>query len=392
MKLFNYKIFTKNEKMTTPLDGVGEIYSRSSDKFKNILDKIKSNTSKELKSSTNDQISYVDTTDKNDTISFIQTKNIERITNKNEDLWETSSRQNLKIGRFIKKILDCSQQDIDIFVNDYKAMYNYNEYSNRFEIVYGNDITKYYYYKNQVLGGQLQKSCMRELTQQKYIKDFLEPNKKIIKMLILKDKESPDLIIGRANLWLLTNPYNRIYMDRIYVNEDYLINIFIQYAKENNYIYKSKQIYGGNIIPVVDNNETKNIIMSAMLIPKKYEYYPYIDTLQFFNEKTGEITNDVKKWDTFDWITLIHAGGGYLTKDDDKGFKMDYLGRLVHPYFVKWSNVDNCYIHESSAIYLHYKSDYCRPDTETIKINDNNYLKSDAFFDKITKRYKIKKK
>lgn len=360
-----------------------------SDEIKTILNRIKMDIVIDMLNYNSDynKISYIDITNKNDYISFIQTRNIK------DDPWKSTARQELKIGKFIKKIVGKKYNQIEIekFVNAYKASYDFNKYIDRFDIVEGEDVTKYYHYRNQMPGGQLGKSCMGDSTP--FIKSFYEPNKKTIKMLVLRDKENPEYIIGRANLWYLTEPSGRIFMDRIYTNKDYLVNIFIQYAEINNIIYKSRQIYGGNVVPVIDNGIKKKLIMIAYMNSINYDYYPYVDTMQFYNRKTGEITNDVSKWnDTIDsdWIALIHAGGKYLTKDDDQGFKIDYLGRLVHPYFVKYSNMDKCYIHVNDAVYLNYKNDYCTPEHDIIIIDGLNYLKEDTYFDKKNNIYKVK--
>lgn len=359
----------------------------------NILLNIDDNISKYLIENKFDEISFIDKTDKNDTLSFILNKNLNKI----KDPWNNNTRQEIKVGRFIKRIVkdEFNEKQIEIFVNLYKSEYDFEKYEKFFDIVKGEDITKYYLYRNQIQGGQLSKSCMGSKDQQIFIKDFYERNPQKINMLILRYEENPDYIMGRANLWILDNPKDRIFMDRIYTNDDFLINIFIKYAEKNNYIYKKRQIYGGNVIPVIDNKVEKKLIMSTELKPLNYDFYPYVDTLQFYNRKTGEITNDTSKWYLTekgnDWIALIHAGGEYLTIDNDQNFKMDYLGRLVHSFYVKWSNIDNCYIHINDAIYLKYIDDYCRPDREIVDIDGSLYLKEDVFFDEENNKYIIKK-
>lgn len=367
-----------------------------SDNFKEILSRIKNEISRYILDldGSDGQITYIDSTGNKESVSFLLTRNVNNVIKKGNDPWKASARQDLKIGRFANKITNSKfpKKEIESFVNQYKASYMYDDFFNRFDVVEGKDVTKYYHCSNQKSGGNLSKSCMGISETRPYIRSFFESNPQTMKMLILRDKEEPEYIIGRANLWFLTEPKDRIFMDRIYTNEDYLTNIFIQYAIDNNFIYKSRQIYGGSVLPVIDNGVRKKLIMKAFMKPIDYEYYPYVDTLQFYNKKTGEITNDVNMWDITDndeWIGLLHAGGNYLTKDNDQGFKMDYLGRLVHPYFVKWSKIDNCYIHTSDAVYLAYKNDYCIPERDYVTINGQNYLKEDTYFD--GKEYKVKK-
>jgi len=387
--LFNYKRFLMNEKIEDKSNGM--IYS---DGFIDTLKRIDSDISKDILSlnGSKSPITYINTTSKNDFVSFIQSKNIK------ENPWVSKARQELKVGKFARKLINKDKKyttkEIEEFVNKFKASYDFEQYVNRFEIVSGSDITKYYHCRNQIYGGQLGKSCMGGSDQERFIESFFETNPETVKMLILRDKDNPNKIVGRSNLWHLTKPYGRIFMDRIYTNQDYLVDIFIQYAKINDYIYKTRQIYGGNVVPVINKGKVENITMNAKMISKDYEYYPYVDTFQFYNRRTGLITNDTKKWDLTvdggDWISLIHAGGKYFTKDNDGGFKMDYMGRLIHPYYVRFSNVDDCYIHIDDAIYLAYKNDYCTPDRKIVQIDGENFLIEDTIFDNKTKMYKKK--
>ena len=389
MIVLDYKKFLILEKDNTSHNMI------LSDSFKNLIIRIDDNISHYLLSleNTENQISYIDITDKRDYISFLQTKSIERI--KDENYWNNTLRQELRIGKLLTKLLEnkFSKIEIEIFINKYKAQFEFNDYLSRFEIVSGQKMTKFYYKENQIKKGQLLNSCMGGYDQQRFIKSFFESNPDKIKMLILKDKDNPELIIGRANLWYLDSPTGEIYMDRIYTTDDFLVNIFIDYAKLNNYIYKKRQIYGGHVIPVIQHNVEYKLKMSVFLKNLNYNYYPYVDTFQFYNIKTGEITNDTSKWDLTnngEWIALIHAGGNYLTKNHDVGFKMDYMGRLIHPQFVVWSKMDNCYIHKNDAIYLLYKSDYCIPERELIKIDNDLYLIEDVIYDEEKKIYKKK--
>jgi len=392
MSLFNYKKFLNNENKE---EDIKLIYS---DSFIKILNDINTDISKIILDKNNIEydMTYVSITDNKNTISFLQSNNVDKVLSNDYDPWNISSRQEMKIGRFITKLLkidNTPRTEIDEFVVDYKTIYEYSTLEGFFEIVENDEISHFYNCQNQIGGGQLGKSCMGGRDQQPYIKDFYDNNSDSIKMLILKDKSNDNKIIGRANLWFLEKPKDRIFMDRIYTNDDYLIKVFIKYAEKNNYIYKSRQIYGGNVIPVINNGKEEKLIMTTHFKIMDYNHYPYVDTLQFYNKKTGEITNNTKMWDKTnndDWIGLLHAGGRYLTKDNSDGFKMDYLGRLVHPYFVVWSKIDKCYIHKDYAIYLDYKNDYCVPERKFVKINNNIYLKEDTYFDDDKKEY-IKK-
>jgi hypothetical protein len=361
-----------------------------SDKFKKAISGMENEISDMLLTLNKSEVTYVDATDRKDMVSFLPSTKI----NDPGDKWKDKNRQEIKVGRFVKKVLgDLPHTEVEKFVNDYKAAMEYSDYEDRFKIVEGEDMVKYYYRANQILKGSLYHSCMGGSEQRPFIRSFFAENPKTIKMLVLFDDYDKDKIIGRANIWYLDEPSDRIFMDRIYTTEDYLVNIFIKYAVNNDYIYKSRQIYGGNVVPVIIDGSKKSIIMKASMDPKEYSYYPYVDTLQFYNKKTGEITNDTSKWEQTgdgEWLGLLHAGGGYLTKDNDGGFKMDYMGRLIHPHFVKRSKIDKCWIHQSDAVYLEYLNDYCVPERDIVEIDGKNYLKEDTIYDEETKTYKRK--
>ena len=94
--------------------------------------------------------------------------------------------------------------------------------------------------------------------------------------------------------------------------------------------------------------------MNVQLKPKKYDYYPYVDTLQFYNPKDGTLTNDVKKFHDKKYLSLVLANGAPY-QDDGNTFKIDYIGRIVYSHFLKWSEIDQVYIHQNQVISLLFK-------------------------------------
>ena len=78
-----------------------------------------------------------------------------------------------------------------------------------------------------------------------YCKDFLEiyeKNPNVCCLLVLVD--SNDKVVGRSILWkdFIIDEYDitpKYIMDRIYYQKDYMINTFIQWAIENDTMYKS---------------------------------------------------------------------------------------------------------------------------------------------------------
>jgi len=391
MSLFDYKTFLVERKKSDAEFIV-------SDGLKHIINRIGKEFYMDLMSVKSSSMTFIDIGKTNDTISFLQSTKLFDVEKKNMDPWKTTIRQELKVGRFFNRLLSdkYTQKDIEDIVNKYKAGYEYESFVPYFDIVEGTDVSNYYNCDKYVTkaGSPLYNSCMKFSDCSKFMK-FFDENPQSIKMLVLRNKDNKEKIDGRANLWFLEKPEGRIFMDRIYVNHDYMTNVFINYAKENGLLYKSRQVYGGSVVPIVDGEKSEKMVLTTKMKPIDYEYYPYVDTLQFYNRKTGEITSDSTKWDLTqskgDWIGLLHAGGSFLSMDHDNGFKMDYIGRLVHPSFVRWSKIDNCYIHRNDAVYLDYKDDYCIPERDLVEIGGKNYLKEDTYFDNEDKIYKTKK-
>ena len=257
-------------------------------------------------------VSFIDITDKEDTISFISNEQILKCFNrisKGETLnqfissekeiesfdlmkiianykgvWNIA-RNEMKIGKFVKRLYpECTDIIIENFVNKYKSLYNIRK-EPKFEIVTGADIAKYYDSTNYAYCeinkegfGQLGKSCMR------YGKPFLslyEKNTNVCSLLIMKSNEHPDKIMGRALIWKLSD--GSTYMDRIYTHFDSDIYIFRTYAKERNWLSHYEEIR--NMIHVKD--------MKINLEESDFRYYPYMDSFGYINIEAKTLSTKI---------------------------------------------------------------------------------------------------
>jgi len=255
---------------------------------------------------------------------------------KEHPVW-TKFRSEIKIGRFINRIFgnkfpanvkrtDAVKKekpdDVESFVNMFIATVEEN--SKKFIIVKGEDIRHWYdcqnYFKSTgTLGG----SCMKYSEKSKYF-DLYCNNDNKVQMLILFPEDIRDKIIGRALVWKLDEPEGRYFMDRIYTANDSDEYMFIEYAKRKGWLYKSSQSMGYDVkIYDPENDTVSKIDMLVKLQPQKYGRYPYLDTMSFYNQVTGEITNDNdyaqkynienrdKNNDDDRFIRLTSDGGGY---------------------------------------------------------------------------------
>lgn len=195
----------------------------------------------------------------------------------------------MNIGRFVVKIMAAAgvtftPKEIEEFVNQYKSQYDNKsgDIFKDFYLVDGDDIKRYYNelsYAGTPKGG-LWNSCMRYEKCQEFL-DIYAKNPNKIKLLILTKKEK---IRGRALVWKLDTP-DKIFMDRIYTIDDSDKYLFIDYAKKNEWIYKSSQSKDIRAINGPDKT------LSVKIDDFKFKFYPYMDTMCYMNTD-GVMSND----------------------------------------------------------------------------------------------------
>lgn len=288
-------------------------------------------------------ISFLDFGSANDDISFVQSNKVIELMEKYGDQdykmhgWTSKRSSPMKIGRAIKliygnhfinnqpkgSIIPKTPTDIETFVNMFKAERDKNENYERFEIVKGEDIKYWYNQDNYSRHIQedttLAKSCTRYREAGKYLEMYVK-HPDVVNMLILKDDVGR--LRGRAIVWHLKEPANRIYMERVYSINDFDVEIFKNYAREQGWLYKSRQTYGfqHNIIDGRNGEEYywENYIMKSQVEPLDYNYFPYLDTLCVYNRKTGVLSNDGRLLNKDPHIKLSDPQGGYTDNVDHR--------------------------------------------------------------------------
>lgn len=300
--------------------------------FENIIVSINHPIASDLLNNENqsEPITLIDVTDKNDLISFSTSPKIIEFLmgayNKTKDeilgidfykflrieddtIW-TKYRSILKVGKLVKKLFGDRYpdngkpgEDIESFVNAYKSVFDKDDIMNLFELVDGENIPKWYdqnLYGENGNGSELYNSCMNG--EFSFLK-FYVINKEHVKMLILYENEKKKRIVGRALVWDLDEPENRIFMDRIYTIHNYQVSLFKDYAKKQGWLYKSVQTYGSQSIidSRIENDRGKYMTLTVTDI-KLTDEYPYMDTLRYLeqDEKILSSNNisDVKLIDT----------------------------------------------------------------------------------------------
>lgn len=227
-------------------------------------------------------------------------------------IWPKKYPANLKREELAK--MD-KPNDVESFGNMFKA--TVEAHSKILKFVEGDTIIHYYSSHNYAKGGgTLGGSCMNSPDKGKFLKLYAN-NPDTVKMLVLYPEDVRDKIIGRALVWTLSEPDGRMYMDRIYTANDSDQYLFIEYAKSHGYYYKSSQSYGWDY-DIIDgkNGSRGTVAMKVQMKPDvHYDYYPYLDTMQFYHPTTGIGTNDGRN---------MKRGVGFYLLQDASGSYNNY--------------------------------------------------------------------
>lgn len=246
--------------------------------------------------------------------------NQEKLTQSNEHrnkVW-SSNRQEIKVGRAVRALIkaagitDVLDKDYEAFVNSFKATIDkLNDKFSYFDIIKGGDIHYWYQYANYYeRKGTLGSSCMAS-ARPSWLEIYTN-NPEQVSLVIFKSQDDTDKIVGRALLWTLTD--GKKFLDRIYAINDSDVQLFRDYAKENDWYSKSQNNSGSdNQAYSPEDGTTVRLNLTVKLSQKSYNNYPYLDTLKYLNENTGIISNQ----NNGDCLTLEDTGGGHSDSSCD---------------------------------------------------------------------------
>jgi hypothetical protein len=248
--------------------------------------------------------------------------------------------------------------DIESFVNMFKAERDKNKNYERFELVKGRDIKFWYNQKNYSRFIQedttLAKSCLRYEESGKFLEMYVN-NPDLVNMLILKD--DVEKLRGRALVWYLTYPENRIYMERIYTINDSDVELYKRYAREQGWLYKTRQTYGyqHNIVDGKTNEELywENFPMRVQLKRKPVNYFPYLDTLCVYNSETGVISNEGKLLRRPPYIRLSDHQGSFIDEADHREMVVSrHYNDEIPREEATFVNLDQDWVFQQDVVYV----------------------------------------
>lgn len=267
------------------------------------------------------------------------------------------NRTNIKVGRLVKKIFGSkfSDSEIEKFVNQYKSiMDNKILY---FNIWSGPQIIDGYRSKNYTYDGHssnpLLNSCMNDELRLIEFYQYVP-----VKLLVLLNNDGH--IFGRSLIW---ETDKGIFMDRIYSTTAQDYYKFIDYAKNNNMIYKFENKSGDQIKYVKDGNTS----WFPMKINLKFNIEDY--NREEFSGKIG----DIPYMDTFIYgqknilSNYEPLDNKYYVLTDTDGDPLEVIPRYdvngqridtdqIHYY--EWSNTQDGWVYRKSGYYVESEKDF----------------------------------
>lgn len=301
---------------------VKEVSLFLSPELENIFKNMSSPIAKEVLNTPPDSkfsFSYIDVSDEIDKVSILPVNRLSRIGGISEKdltepepespVWGKYGRQTTSIGAFVARVVPkyAGTKELENFVHEYKGKLDAENYT--LKIVEGEELRAYYHvdtYYNPTPGviekpaegpdprTVLMKSCLKQPEKQDFF-DIYVSNPDKIKMLIMLNKKGQ--LVCRALIWydvfVVDNPEKPTkgtLMDRIYYTSDSDVNIFIDYAKKNGWMYKTHQVKDCMTF-MFEGRSIDKPISTRLPNCGHFKKYPYIDTLCYYTPETGRISN-----------------------------------------------------------------------------------------------------
>lgn len=263
---------------------------------------------------------YIDTTDKDDKVTFISQIKFDQMQDKtNDDLdpYEVKGRTEIGVGRCVRSLAELGKfeftdKELEEFVNLYKAKADTK--GEKFKLVSGDKIKFWYneenYYEDWG-SGSLSNSCMKDVDSD-YFDIYSDSDCCQLLILTRKNESGDELLIGRALIWKPAKMFTKegkftgaqYVMDRIYCMRDSDEQKFKNYADEKGWMYKVHN----------NSNNEKGMIFNlkgeivkvkiVCYVDGDCDEYPYMDTLKFLNDDKDELSN-------------IGYEDGYMLEDTD---------------------------------------------------------------------------
>lgn len=187
-----------------------------------------------------------------------------------------------------------------------------------------------------------------------------------------------DELCGRAIVWELSSG---TFIDRIYTTEDYMYDMFIDYAKNHKWIIRESNALTSNgdtlyVFTPKDNYKEKEKFEERIILGNRYDYMPYMDSFRYYDTDRDILYtyND----DDIDNLAVLDSTTGEI-EGNYETITCDYCGRIEEviegedPEYLHWSKRDECYYCDNCCIYSNYHEDYLKEDDCTLVSRGNSY-------------------
>lgn len=268
--------------------------------------------------------------DKSDMVSYLPGNKVTKVLGAGIDPFsDEAGRSRISVGRLFSKLFGAdampefgiSPSDIEQFVNLYKSFFDVSDL--RMEVVEGEDLRRWYHEDNYLAPaiGTLWKSCMRYGKKQDFLDMYVINPDKVKMLVMLQGPGQSARLRGRALLWqdARTPSGTTIrFMDRIYSVYDSDVFQFKKWAADNGYITKAYQ--NSKSIDLFEvGDDLLHLGISVSLSVHELEYYPYMDTLRFYDRETGTVRNVEQTGDEF----VLSSADGHLPERDGESDEED---------------------------------------------------------------------
>jgi hypothetical protein len=190
--------------------------------------------------------------------------------------WRREGRQNGRPAKIIRKLFTkralkyFKDSDFECFCNAYKAKFVDNGL--KFTLRPHKDI-KNVYDMRRVEEGRLGDSCMNGDS------DYLDMYTHCKQLQILTLTNESNDLVGRALVWRISDEMT--FMDRIYTAEDWMDDMFLNYAAEKGW-WRKQYYQSYNYKRQLVNPEGENVCKTMTIHTEtEWDRYPYIDTFGY---------------------------------------------------------------------------------------------------------------
>jgi hypothetical protein len=269
-------------------------------------------------------IDFIAPSDKQDMVTYLPGNKAMKVIMSGVDPFsDEAGRSRIGVGRLVSRMFGpelleefgVTPSEVEAFVNAYKSFFDMSDL--RMEVVEGEDIRKWYHEDNYThpVVGTLWKSCMRYDKKQPFL-DMYTRNPEKVKMLVMLVGSGPSTRVrARALLWqeAITPSGTTVrFMDRIYSIHDSDVFQFKRWAADNGYITKAYQ--NSKSIDLFEvGNDFLRLGLSVSLPVHELAYYPYMDTLRFYDRETGALRNVEQTGTEF----ILNSADGHLPERND---------------------------------------------------------------------------